>query len=412
MSKLEGLSQTERDLMSALMASGFAVALRELGGRAGRKARVIRAVQESQPDLPPYFFVSKDQWPSDDERRDSKLEVVRQKLLEQKNAGVTVIAETQKRVVDRVLFNLLGLDRAVPSFRQKLQAEMARIVESRLTIDGARADSTRLLGSAKEPSLWILLAPGGWGKTSFCRKLALHLSASASPQTLEDTPFPILVEFTREVEALPLDDLLVRFCRDHRLDANRSGGLAYLLKKGKAVLIVDGFDELASTFGLDKARLALERVLSEACSERGRAVVSSRTQFYELVSRGAILGQALRGTSVRERYAELEPPESMGVVRARLKRRLRAEESQELEKHFARLPDELGSSPLAATWTAEEINESGIEALERIRSTVEFYEWYIRRVCLREASKRLARVTDDRGERLLDVDDQIAGWSG
>jgi uncharacterized protein YjbI with pentapeptide repeats len=310
-------------------------------------------------------------------------------------------------VIDEMLFDLLGLKRAVESYRQKLVRQVGAFVDPPLMIEGSEGMNHQLRGSSTAASLWVLLAPGGWGKTSFCRKMALELSMDTSARKLRDAPFPIFVEFTRELEALPLDDLLVRFCREHKLDANRSGGLAYLLRKGRAILIVDGFDELASTFGLDKARLALERVLSEACAELGRAVVSSRTQFYELVSRGTILGQTL-GATVQERYAELAPPDSMKIVRARVARRLTEDETQELEKHFARLPSELGSSPLAAAWTADELSESGVGALERIRSAVDFYEWYIRRLAAREEAKRLARVSDERGEHVMSVDEQIA----
>jgi len=130
---------------------------------------------------------------------------------------------------------------------------------------------------ADSPRFIVLLGDFGTGKTFLMRELARKL-----PKHL-----PALLVELKDVEKAPdLDTLLSRVLNRYKhYDANL-GKLLYMVKHGRVVLLVDGFDELALRVSYDHAANYLRTLIDEA-SDGATVVLTSRRQHF--ISDGQVL---------------------------------------------------------------------------------------------------------------------------
>lgn len=158
-------------------------------------------------------------------------------------------------------------------------------------------------GNTAGPSLLVVMAPAGHGKTTLCqelsRKLALRFSNDGPPH-----PVPLLVPFESVRRVVDFESLLAR--RLNELHAGPTGAFLPLLHRGEAVLVVDGFDELANDAGFDVAENQV-RSMKFLFSGRARVVLAGRSLFTEEFAESG-------STGIKERMKSLLGPIQVDVI--------------------------------------------------------------------------------------------------
>lgn len=126
---------------------------------------------------------------------------------------------------------------------------------------------------------WLLLGNYGTGKSTFTRRLTFELLRRR--RVGEVAPLPILINLKERAGAPNLDDLLQAFLREYRLDASLQQ-LRYGLEQGRAVLLLDSFDEMAlAQYGrtLDQQLREFGRLLQDYPD--ARVLLTSRTHLFK-----------------------------------------------------------------------------------------------------------------------------------
>lgn len=387
---------------------------------AGNRCHYLWARQRAVDDLPPYYFVPVDQLTRLRFAETQDPLVAKFRKAHPGSRAFFVGESTGAKTYEEVVFELLALHRVHAYYEQRFADEVKLLADFELQpepeptseyedLGGGRISVDELLRPRGMPALTVVLAPGGYGKTSFARKLAVTLSSKANAKNLTEYPFPVFVEFTRSAAAPGFSELLYRFGVDSELDKNRLGGLTWLIRRGKAIFVVDGFDELVGTFGLEAGRDTLREVLREVCQERGGAVLTTREHFLRFFAEDVALPETgERG--VVEQHVRLIAPDVHEVVRRRLRTRdLTAEQNQQLDEVLGHL-GELGDSPLVGTWISAAFEprrrrDTGLD-LSQIRSATDFYAWYVTENCRRELEKPAAFVTARGEPTRLTVEEQ------
>ncbi len=134
------------------------------------------------------------------------------------------------------------------------------------------------LSNTDRSEFQILMAPAGHGKTTICTDLALKL---AEKFALNKTgPLPLFVPFEAVRRTVDFEALLLK-----QLNTLRFGSYSAfreLLKAGEAVLIVDGFDELADDAGLEVAESQV-RSMRGLVGGMSKVILAGRSLFTEHV---------------------------------------------------------------------------------------------------------------------------------
>jgi hypothetical protein len=140
------------------------------------------------------------------------------------------------------------------------------------------------------PSLLVVMAPAGHGKTTLCHELSRRMAASF----LTDGPprlVPVMVPFESVRRVVDFESLLYR-----RLGELRPGSLGAflpLLHRGEAVLIVDGFDELANDAGFEVAENQV-RSMKFLFAGHSRVVLAGRSLFTEDFAESTTIQKRMR----------------------------------------------------------------------------------------------------------------------
>jgi predicted NACHT family NTPase len=120
----------------------------------------------------------------------------------------------------------------------------------------------------------LLLGEFGTGKTFLLREIARRLGEEEAQQALT----PLLLEMRSLEKSEQLDKLVAQ-----QLAATMAYDpvkFRHMLKKGRVVLLFDGYDELALRVTYDQATKYLDTVLEAAQGEFAKVVVTSRTQHF------------------------------------------------------------------------------------------------------------------------------------
>ena len=177
---------------------------------------------------------------------------------------------------------LVDLGPALDQQRRKLSEDHATYVPQRFRSLGQGADGevgsnaleqvTRWL-SVAEPRLILVLGSFGTGKTTFARRLADTL-----PEALPEVT-PILIDLRRLEGTHTLDGLIAAHLAGSGLASIDVSALRYMIRRGRVVLIFDGFDELVLRTNYDAAADRLD-ALMQVVEERAKVVVTARTQHF------------------------------------------------------------------------------------------------------------------------------------
>ena len=133
-----------------------------------------------------------------------------------------------------------------------------------------------LLTPWNAPKLFVIHAPASYGKTAFSyastKKLAEQHMLNAGHA------FPIFIPFAKYRRFGGIRDILRAEIEELQLYGVNSRALLQLIHWGRAVVILDGFDELIAEVGLDSARANL-RALKEFLGGEARLLLTTRTAF-------------------------------------------------------------------------------------------------------------------------------------
>ena len=134
------------------------------------------------------------------------------------------------------------------------------------------AEVLRLLDT-DQPRLLLVLGDFGTGKTFLMRKLAVDLHAR-QPDLV-----PVLVTMRDLEKGRTLNELLAQHMAANREDPFPVEAFRYLLRRGRIVLLFDGFDELVQRTSFERVPRHLETLL-EAADGTAKVVVTSRHQYF------------------------------------------------------------------------------------------------------------------------------------
>lgn len=157
-----------------------------------------------------------------------------------------------------------------------------------------------------------LLGDYGTGKTTLLKHLALKMADDYIIKSLESGAYlrvPILIDLRDHAKALSLRQLILDFLDSNSIRLTSYAAFEYMLNEGHVLLMVDGFDEMASR-GDPQATLRNFRELNRAAKGKAKIILSCRTHYFtneiELQRHhGIITGMHLEGQTYTDLYREI-----------------------------------------------------------------------------------------------------------
>ena len=154
------------------------------------------------------------------------------------------------------------LDRADGAVRDDLTGEIMRLLA---------ADHGRFI---------LLLGDFGTGKTFAMRELARRIPSELPHLT------PLLIELRNLDKSQAVDSLVASHLTNHGEELIDVKAFHYMLRQGRIVLLLDGFDELVTRVTYERAADHLDTLL-QAAEDKAKIVVAARTQHFQ--SRGQVM---------------------------------------------------------------------------------------------------------------------------
>jgi hypothetical protein len=235
-------------------------------------------------------------------------------------------------------------------------------------------------------NLMVLMAPAGHGKTTLLQDLTRRL-AKDFLGSAESAPVPLLVPFESVRRTVDFDSLMHK--RLAELCAGSYGAFAELLKSGRAILLVDGFDELADDAGTSVAE-AQVRSMRPLLEGEAKVILAGRSVFTQMFAGEQSVAEKVRSLlgDVAVTVAEILPFSVDNVhdyVSSR--KNLSAEQREKLIEYVESSPDhaELAANPLfLRILTAL----SASDALPSVDNAVEQVDSLLEHVCKREEERQ------------------------
>ena len=153
-----------------------------------------------------------------------------------------------------------------------------------------------------DPKLFVIHAPASYGKTAFSYAATRHLAQQHDAGGL--LPFPIFIPFAKYRRFGGVRDILRAEIEELQLYGVNSRALLRLIHWGRAVVVLDGFDELIAEVGYDSARTNL-RALREFLDGQARLLLTTRTAF--LSTNAEVLGALEPDDKEEIEIVRLEP---------------------------------------------------------------------------------------------------------
>lgn len=107
-----------------------------------------------------------------------------------------------------------------------------------------------------DPTLFVVHAPAGYGKTAFSNALTDRLAATH--RVNGQRPFPVFIPFAKYRRFGGVRDILRAELEELRLYGVNSRGLLRVIHEGHAIVVLDGFDELMAEVGMQSAKANLQ----------------------------------------------------------------------------------------------------------------------------------------------------------
>ena len=134
-----------------------------------------------------------------------------------------------------------------------------------------------IISSTTTPSLFLVQAPAGYGKTSLSYEIARFVAERHMNDPSE--PFPLFIPFAKYRRFGGVRDILRREIEEMKLYGGvNSQALLQLIHDGHAVVILDGFDELMAEMGKATAQASLAAI-AEFMQGEARVLLTSRSAY-------------------------------------------------------------------------------------------------------------------------------------
>lgn len=133
-----------------------------------------------------------------------------------------------------------------------------------------------------EANQLTLLGDYGTGKTTFLKHLALDLARRYEREVIEGGArgrVPIFIDLKDYTQALSLKQIILDLLDNHGIRASSYAAFEYVLREGQVLLILDGFDEMASR-GNYRATLRNFRELNRSALGRAKIILSCRSHYF------------------------------------------------------------------------------------------------------------------------------------
>jgi hypothetical protein len=127
-----------------------------------------------------------------------------------------------------------------------------------------------------KPLLALVQAPAGYGKTAFSYEIARLLAKEHRARPTG--PFPVFVPFSKYRRFGGVRDILRAEIEELKLYGVNSQALLKMVHEGRAVVILDGFDELMAEVGKKSAKANLAAI-AELLGGRARVALTTRSAF-------------------------------------------------------------------------------------------------------------------------------------
>jgi hypothetical protein len=165
-----------------------------------------------------------------------------------------------------------------------IQVERENFIPQHISQDGSQLDpdATQFVRDwlqDDERKLLAVLAPAGYGKTSLTCEMTHQLATDYLDRKPDGPePFPFRVPFGEFRRLASFEGMILSALERAQITDYTSSAFAYLVAQRRAVLILDGFDELLEERP-EEARQNL-RELIETLGGMGKVVITARSTFF------------------------------------------------------------------------------------------------------------------------------------
>lgn len=212
------------------------------------------------------------------------------------SVGFVKEAKAQALHEDIELLTISELESSVIDFRQyardlirRLEADPAlthfvppRMVREHLTLAEPAASAVAGWLADSEANQLTLLGDYGTGKTTFLKHLALEMARRYEREVIEGGArgrVPVFIDLRDYTQALSLKQIILDLLDNHGIRAASYAAFEYVLREGQVLLILDGFDEMASR-GNYRITLRNFRELNRSALGRAKIILSCRSHYF------------------------------------------------------------------------------------------------------------------------------------
>ena len=212
------------------------------------------------------------------------------------SVGFVKEAKAQAFHEDIELLTISELESTVIDFRQyardlirRLESDPAlthfvppRCVREHLTVSEPASAVVGAWLVDSEANQLTLLGDYGTGKTTFLKHLTLDLARRYEREVIEGGArgrVPVLVDLREYTQALSLKQIVLDLLDNHGIRASSYAAFEYVLREGQVLLILDGFDEMASR-GNYQVTLRNFRELNRSALGRAKIILSCRSHYF------------------------------------------------------------------------------------------------------------------------------------